>query len=301
MGFYERKIRYLDYLEYENKIKNAGFVKTEVSDENCKIQIMIKGLYPTDTLQGDVYLFSCGKAYKVETILLRFGTSSYISTWDTRNLSGSGISYEKWDGIEIRLSEHRVLRNLWREVKEAPEEAEETMVGLSELQEVETVGVTEEHIVGEIVAENLQVQVLDGVKVAEKAYEPAESVDKTFRFQSLYEDKWTQLTQHYRTIHPFGDERSYLSIKPEDFIILRGQYQKLVGNSFLLHGYYNYGHVLLERQERDGYCNYYLGVPGIYHEREKQVAGMFGFEGFEGAKSPYVEGSFGYYMHPVEI
>jgi len=32
MGFYERKIRYLDYLEYENKIKNAGFVKTEVSN-----------------------------------------------------------------------------------------------------------------------------------------------------------------------------------------------------------------------------------------------------------------------------
>jgi len=255
---------------------------------------MIKGLSPTDTLQGDVYLFGGGKAYKVETLSLRFGTSSYISTWDACNLCGSGISYEKWDGIEIRLSEHRVLRNIWREAGEEPmealEEADEILVSMPELKEAAPA-------LGEIVAENLA----EGPETVPDKEEPVESVDRTTRFQSLYEDKWTQLTQHYRTIHPFGDERSYLSIKPEDFIILQGQYQKLVGNSFLLHGYYNYGHVLLERQEKDGHCSYYLGVPGIYHEREKQVAGLFGFEGFEGAASPYAEGSFGYYMLPVEI
>ena len=55
---------------------------------------------------------------------------------------------------------------------------------------------------------------------------------------------------------------------------------------------------------------YYLGVPGTYYEREKMVAVMFGFEGFEAsgeeektAASGFgmPPGTFGYYMKRVEI
>lgn len=51
---------------------------------------------------------------------------------------------------------------------------------------------------------------------------------------------------------------------------------KLANNRFLLHGYYNYGHLLF-LEEEDG-C--YLGVPGVYHEKEAQAAGIFGFDRF---------------------
>lgn len=51
---------------------------------------------------------------------------------------------------------------------------------------------------------------------------------------------------------------------------------KLANNRFLLHGYYNYGHLLF-LEEEDG-C--YLGVPGVYHEKEAQAAGVFGFGKF---------------------
>lgn len=325
MTFYERKIRYLDYLEYENKIKNAGFVKTEVRDENCQFQIMIKGLYPTDTLQGEIFLLGQGRTQKVDTILLRFGTSSYMALWGTENLAGSGISYEKWDGIEIRLSEHRVLRNIWREhpggqvqlAEEVPakEDRQAEEVPAQEVWQVEeTLGTevlevqrdaSESGPQPEIAAESLGEagqKEPDKIPREELREEPKEEPAlEQERFQTLYEDKWTQLTRYYRKMRPFGDGREYLSIRPEDFIILQEKYQKLVGNSFLLHGYYNYGHVILERQKEDGCYRYYLGVPGIYHEREKQVAGMFGFVGFEGAASPCAEGSFGYYMLPVEI
>ncbi len=43
-------------------------------------------------------------------------------------------------------------------------------------------------------------------------------------------------------------------------------------NSFLLHGFYNYKHVVATAT--------LLGVPGNYYEREKKVAGMFGFNSF---------------------
>ena len=46
---------------------------------------------------------------------------------------------------------------------------------------------------------------------------------------------------------------------------------------------------------------YYIGVPGNFYEREKQVARMFGFESFEGTREPAWEGDFGYYLIAVEL
>lgn len=116
-----------------------------------------------------------------------------------------------------------------------------------------------------------------------------------------YGDKWEQLSHMYAQIHPFADEREYLSIEPKDFVVLRQEYQKMVHNSFLLHGYYNYRHLILGKiKEKDGW-RYYLGVPGNFYNREKMVAEMFGFEAFEGERNPAKAGDFGYFMKRVEI
>ncbi|MDE7351488.1 MAG: hypothetical protein K2O06_00330 [Acetatifactor sp.] len=121
------------------------------------------------------------------------------------------------------------------------------------------------------------------------------------RFVNLQEDKWKQLSSIYPHIQPFHDERDYLSLGPADFVLFPAQCYKAVNNSFLLHGYYNYHHLLLARVEKRGETVYYVGVPGNYYEREKQVAIMFGFESFECAEEPAQTGDFGYYMMRVEI
>ncbi len=130
--------------------------------------------------------------------------------------------------------------------------------------------------------------------------------------ETLHEDKWEQLCSVYPVCHPFQDGEDYISIAPKDFIILRKEYQNLVGNSFLLHSFYNYHHIILGKTGNDDM--YYMGVPGSYLDREKRVAVMFGFEGFaqsvrgnaektvERAGKPAVAaGAFGYYMRKVEI
>ncbi len=63
--------------------------------------------------------------------------------------------------------------------------------------------------------------------------------------------------------------RSELSVLPR-------KYWNLANNSFLLHGYHNYKHLLLI--EEDG--QWWLGVPGIYHPREARAAELFGFPQF---------------------
>ncbi len=113
---------------------------------------------------------------------------------------------------------------------------------------------------------------------------------------SLKEDKWEQILDTYEQIHPYGDERIYVKLEPKDFVILQSKYQHLVNNSFLLHGFYNYRYIILGKEQ-----DYYLGVPGVFYEREKMVALMFGFEAFECSGGNVRAGEFGYYLRKVEL
>lgn len=117
----------------------------------------------------------------------------------------------------------------------------------------------------------------------------------------LMEDKWQQIWAIYPHIHPFQDEREYLSISPADFVLLPDEAYRAANNSFLLHGYYNYDHLILTKIEKRGEVSYYIGVPGNYYEREKQVAVMFGFESFECGTEPAQAGDFGYYMMRTQL
>lgn len=61
-----------------------------------------------------------------------------------------------------------------------------------------------------------------------------------------------------------------------DLSILPRKCWNLANNSFLMHGYHNYNHLLLV--EEDGH--FWLGVPGIYAAREAKAAELFGFPQF---------------------
>ena len=131
---------------------------------------------------------------------------------------------------------------------------------------------------------------------AEKETEHSDFGRKPPEVRSLKEDKWEQILDSYEQIHPYGDERVYVKLEPKDFIILQSRYQHLVNNSFLLHGFYNYRYLILGKED-----DYYLGVPGVFYEREKLVALMFGFEAFECPGGAARAGEFGYYLRKVEL
>jgi hypothetical protein len=126
-------------------------------------------------------------------------------------------------------------------------------------------------------------------------------------YEEIHEDKWQQLLKLYPEIHICPEAQSIL-IRPRDAVILAEKYHELAANSFVLHAYYNYRQLLLFRYAQKE-IQYYLGVPGVYYEREQRIAQMFGFEGFENgearmqqdADKKVYRGCFGYYMKRVEI
>ncbi|MDE7418532.1 MAG: hypothetical protein K2N44_19875 [Lachnospiraceae bacterium] len=125
--------------------------------------------------------------------------------------------------------------------------------------------------------------------------------------EEIHEDKWQQLRRLYPEIHICPEAQTIL-IRPRDVVILSAKFHELATNSFVLHAYYNYRQLLLFRYAQSD-IQYYLGVPGVYYEREQRIAQMFGFEGFENgearmqqdADNKLYKGCFGYYMKRVEI
>ena len=98
---------------------------------------------------------------------------------------------------------------------------------------------------------------------------------------------------------------TYEKIQRQDLSRLPRKEWRLANNNFLLHGYYNYHH-LLYIQEDD---KLWIGVPGIYHPKEKVAAESFGFPEFKRIENNEVEllpeeknntEDFGYWCRQVE-
>ena len=69
---------------------------------------------------------------------------------------------------------------------------------------------------------------------------------------------------------------TYEKISRQDISRFPRREWRIANNSFLLHGYHNYHHLLYI--EEDG--KIWLGVPGIFHEKEQVAAKTFGFPEF---------------------
>ncbi|GEM_PF-5072424 len=106
-------------------------------------------------------------------------------------------------------------------------------------------------------------------------------------------ENWDKLIQQYKSLNPFSDQEiECIRIELKDLRILPKSQWGLSSNSFVLHGFYNYQYLILGRiRER-----FIIGVPGIYCNKEKLVAGLFGFNDFKPAQvSEYKTGRFGYW------
>lgn len=93
-------------------------------------------------------------------------------------------------------------------------------------------------------------------------------------------------------------------ITPEDLLLLPKEGRNYAENSYLLHGYYRYRHVLLGRGPGAAGAEYLILVPGRYDRKEARLAGIFGFPEFlpvlpEVRTVASAEESFGYWCGKI--
>ncbi|MBQ8596443.1 MAG: hypothetical protein IJ409_01510 [Lachnospiraceae bacterium] len=308
MFFSGKKIVYLNCYEEEEKGDAAGFARFSKEKGKCRIQICIRKVKQWEDGSYRVVFEGIHKAFALGEILIRQGEGTFDCLLPFKNgYLCFGKEEETPDnlfGIAVCGKPEKVIRGRWQEAKYRKELKHVSMIEAQT--EEKTKEQTTEKKVKERTTEKAEEKTGKKMETKESVPEIAKAEKGLFKMQQEWvedyaEDKWKQLLKVYPKVHPFGDDRGYISIEPKDFIILQSSYQKLVNNSFLLHGFYNYRHIILGPCSELGKENsYYLGVPGTFYEREKMVAVMFGFEGFE-CSGPVEIGKFGYYMRSVEL
>ncbi len=305
---YQKEIIYMSLYKDGNRLGNAGFLKVEKRDKEGNLSLTVKnaprsinGRYPVR--------YYCGTDWKeADGIIVRDGSGQWEKTEEN--------SLEQIR-LQIMLPGGYLIEGASREAKdkEKPKRQDGQIAYISvERQPTKETAAAQEITAAQETDESRKAVTVQETVVSRKAPAVQEAgapqeqtaAQETVRvrppmslppMEGLKEDKWEQILDTYDRIHPYGDERIYVKLEPRDFLILSSKYQHLVNNSFLLHGFYNYRHVILGKEKEA----YYLGVPGVFYEREKMVALMFGFEAFECAGGEPKAGEFGYYLRKVEL
>lgn len=120
--------------------------------------------------------------------------------------------------------------------------------------------------------------------------------------EEFFEEKgWGGIFQKLRLkleiFFPFeGQEIECIRMQLNDLKEFPRKYWYIGNNSFLLHGFFNYRHIIFGKMEEKGEERYFIGVPGVFLNQERVMAAMFGFPEFRTAKTTeYKTGNFGYW------
>ena len=93
------------------------------------------------------------------------------------------------------------------------------------------------------------------------------------------DQEWEQIRSSCHKVEACRELGEVYRVNKGNFAVLPESMKHILQNSFLVHGLMNYGYLLLFRvDEKAG--QFGVGVPGVYYEKEKLVAEMFGFPQF---------------------
>ena len=109
-----------------------------------------------------------------------------------------------------------------------------------------------------------------------------------------------RILESYPKMCPFFENQvtESVRIEPKDIGTFPMEYWYLANNSFLLHGYYCYRHLLFIKMQDEKEVIYAIGIPGNSISRERFMANMFGFSNFMPVKEKGKAG-FGYWWKMI--
>lgn len=311
---YGREMIYLTLYQGNNRIGNAGYVKVDIRDEDATFHFMfrkipddIRGEYPLRIMEDGAWKEGPGLLFRggQETVEKKSAPCGQIQQLQVLLEKGYRIE-GKSKNCPAQAEREAALPKVWTQQKEELQAGSGVMstkrwTSQKEVIQSEREIAKERELQSEREMPQAEREIVEErePQPEREAPQPEKAIAaRVVAAEEIREDKWEQILATYETIHPYGDGRVYVKLEPKDFVIMQGKYQHLVNNSFLLHGFYNYRYLILGKEQGK---EYYLGVPGVFYEREKMVALMFGFEAFDCEGGNTRPGGFGYYLRQVEL
>ena len=271
----QRFVTYIYAYENNNKNQNVGFAKVDIRGDYCQVEIHLKRTGYTN-VKCPVYLFvredTVIAGVKIGEIALVNGCGDFVRQLNCNGVGETPYCMKDMKGILIFLDDTVMFASQWDEkaiYRENFKPYEETKEDAAEEPE-----------------ESAQMEKLQ-----------VESVQAQ-RSGDMWMDLWEKLNGMYGAKNLFENmpEISGIHMELKDLRELPKKYWYLGSNSFLLHGFFNYRHLLLGKVENESGRKWFIGVPGIYQNQEKVLAAVFGFPEFRQEKDTGVKtGQFGYW------
>ena len=247
-----RFIRYLYEYEQEKKMRNVGFVKVEQDVDQCVIHVHGKGFRMEENAQGlRAYLFwnTEDKCIGIPQGVTEVpGPAVNWQLCYTPENVGKKENYDLVNGIILKDVNGHWYAAVWND--------DVVNVCRMEMWKME-----EDSVQGE------ETECRKGLAQDE---EP-ECKKETLQDEESESGKLEDDLEKEACLG--GKVRK---IQRKDMVCLPRCEWRHANNSFLIHGYYNYHHLILT--VRDDRLK--LGVPGVYHPQEEKAAESFGFPEF---------------------
>ena len=277
---------------------------------------------------------------KLGECLVKVGQMEYSGVFNPDNINETGYGFKDICGLAVAREDARYdcMMSMWKDedvtpdmlvfsgmdakkqveagivIKERMRQSEEKERGQQMSESVLAESLRSEPVSPElaesqtgVTAESVSDTATEDIKAAGAAAKiPAETQhlqQKAHRADATQTDPFEKLFVRADYIDSFDDDYFYdcIEVSPEMLKCLNQNEIDIAGNSFLLHGYYNFRHILFGRV-RDNLDNtkYFIGVPGMYCNRERYMASMFGFNNFKKShRSDYANPYFGYWYQEI--
>ena len=211
--------------------------------------------------------------------------------WKDENDAAALVSKAEEEELQLQIKEKEIIfRQINRDLRE---DAADTNADKTEEQELAVTA-----------TENIRKEDKQEEDKQEEDKQEREEQQRKLQTRTGGEDRGHQIDQEWEQIrsscHKVEDCRELgevYRVNKGNFAVLPESMKHILQNSFLVHGLMNYGYLLLFRVDEKA-RQFGVGVPGVYYEKEKLVAEMFGFPQFwcDGRSD---NGKFGYYLRIV--
>ena len=211
--------------------------------------------------------------------------------WKDENDAAALVSKAEEEELQLQIKEKEIIfRQINRDLRE---DAADTNADKTEEQELAVTA-----------SENIRKEDKQEEDKQEEDKQEREEQQRKLQIRTGGEDRGHQIDQEWEQIrsscHKVKDCRELgevYRVNKGNFAVLPESMKHILQNSFLVHGLMNYGYLLLFRVDEKA-RQFGVGVPGVYYEKEKLVAEMFGFPQFwcDGRSD---NGKFGYYLRIV--
>ena len=297
----KRFIRYLYEYEGNQKKRNVGFVKVEQDGKETTISVHGKGLcgksneniscylIKLDSEMGNILFVPAGE---IQIGMISCGgcfcyTEELIGAGYGKTEQSVGQTCEKKDdicGLGLGDPKEAFYVALWNEemygdldiarAKVFQEFDSDKTAG--ESKSIKSIDEKESEVETQF-GDDEETENLEEEQPEKKEQETVEESSEKKEQETVEESSEKKdLKKDDRDIDLQNSRRQIMKIQRGEISILPRCEWKLANNNFLLHGYYNYRHLVLIDEGNQ----LKLGVPGIYHEREARAAATFGFPEF---------------------